>query len=941
MAQDYVTMRLEFIRLQQDAERLAERLNDVGKELKKTGALDGAVEDHLSQLLHDWDTLDRHLSSDDADVNGASSSESLKLHGLAEKLEFHQNREQAKVILHRLQEIQLADGTDSPELRNIHREMRVLEDMLNNPEAGPVVDQLVEGTHAGNALLSLIRDGDRLSDRDWAQLQERVAKAYGTLIATAAVRGRLTIEGKQHLPAVKIAEEASHENKVTVITVTRDGKVVADTPAENDSEADLLPMDDGYQPMNEVVTLSVERDDTEERSEFESDHSDSFYSDSPRLTLLKSGIPELALHDESVDERSDESIFDASEAVVESQGPALIKDQSAEWQELKSAVFDDVAEDEDSRDETVSERSENVDAMPKTSLHDGGPVQVAARAVRSEAALYRDRHVSDVILHLAADDRLGLATYVARGQEARGELQVPFLPSWLLEAMTIAPHVTFVRGRLAAMIEETLSHCHERIWHDLSNDRREGLGFFVRAATLRPSVVSPGTRAAAILRSFTLNTDCIELDNYCARIATFGERLQGLMPALFTKRQSNLSREDHLCALQAEVRQWSELLAERTIEYAPVKQLFLHANWSVKTGSAVRHSLHVRRWQKWQQTLRLSEKIIGPVRDGESEMVPEVKAEVRRLSGSLREGIWAESDGDTDSDGLIRLPHPAMRNVLREAMAYAQRWVGLHSSSADEADFFLPQAAEELRSEVLDRHEAVVRELEGVREQSQSTVVAAGVTCLLRAVHQLREMVDPTEPVDPSEPDPRHLLSAELFKIPGMRLDERWEPPMDAVTVQGRILQFLADPQPDWQTAFQVRCESGDRIATDRLLELDVWDSSEQRDLLRDVREQYIQPTRASLMSELIQFERRLQEIADKESLPDNQEELEKRIRRLRDSLGSEASHSESASTIEWCRVELSALRNGMRALQSGEPPEPFPTLPEPENGLPDDHLLH
>ncbi len=945
MTRDYVTLRLQFVRLQQDAERLADRLKVAARELRKSGGLTGAVDEHLSDFLHDWDTLDHDLLSNDAVVAHQNPKEPSRLSGLEEKLDVHQMHERARVIIRSVQRVRFNDGADSAALRNVHREMQVLEDSLDQPDTEHVLGQLVEGTHSANALLSLIRDGERLSDREWSELQRRVSDAYGTELATAVVRGRLTIGAPQRSDT-SVPKLVFEEEKAPATETSNDALRLADSdgptegPSDDVTSGETTQRDAIFRGADEQFVAADDEGRTSDL--FGNPETDA----EPAVTPLVSESPRLMLHAEPPPDAEDDSIFEDSEDGNRSHGPALIINQSAEWQELTDAVTHrhasvDDAEGGSPDDNASAHRAAGVVALPKAYTPSEGPLQQAAQATLSDAALYRDRHVSDVILHLAAAGRLGLAAHVARGQEARGGLAVPFLPSWLLEAMTLAPHVTFVRGRLAAMIEESLSNCHERVWHDLSDEWKRGIGFFVRAATLRPSVVAPGTRAAAVLRSFALNSDCTELYNYCARTATFGERLQGLMPALFTHRHTHLSREDHLRALQAEVRQWSDVLADRTIAYAPAKQLFLHANWSVKAGSAVRHSLHIRRWQKWQQTLRLSEKIVRPVREGDSGLVREVKAEIRRLSSHLREGSWADSDGDTHSDGLIRLPHPAMRNVLREAMAYAQRWVGLHSSSAEEADFFLPQAAEELRAELLERHDGVVAELEHVRCQSQSSVERCGVTSLIRAVYELKEMVDPTGPVNPSEADPRHLLHAELLKIPGMRLDDRWEPQVDALTVQSRILRLLADPQPDWQTAFQTRCESGDRIATDRLLALDVWDSREQKDSLRELRDQYIQPTRASLMAELVQFERRLHVIANNERLADEQHEMEKRLQRLRDSLGSEAADAETLTTIAWCREEFAALKSSLRALQSGELSDSFPASTASDHGLPDDHLQH
>jgi len=54
-------------------------------------------------------------------------------------------------------------------------------------------EPLAEGEHAMTHLLTLVEDGDELSDDLWAQLHESVGAAFGKSLATAAARARLVL----------------------------------------------------------------------------------------------------------------------------------------------------------------------------------------------------------------------------------------------------------------------------------------------------------------------------------------------------------------------------------------------------------------------------------------------------------------------------------------------------------------------------------------------------------------------------------------------------------------------------------------------------------------------------------------------------------------------------------------------------------------------------
>ena len=62
-------------------------------------------------------------------------------------------------------------------------------------------EALSEGHHALAQLLTLVEDGDELSDELWTELHESVSAAFGQQLATAAARARLVLPLAEHVGA--------------------------------------------------------------------------------------------------------------------------------------------------------------------------------------------------------------------------------------------------------------------------------------------------------------------------------------------------------------------------------------------------------------------------------------------------------------------------------------------------------------------------------------------------------------------------------------------------------------------------------------------------------------------------------------------------------------------------------------------------------------------
>src|SRR5207245_225284 len=70
-------------------------------------------------------------------------------------------------------------------------------------------------------------------------------------------------------------------------------------------------------------------------------------------------------------------------------------------------------------------------------------------------------------------------------------------------------------------------------------------------------------------------------------------------------------------------------------------------------------------------------------------------------------------------------------------------------------------------------------------------------------------------------PPPRHALSADLLLLPGVALDDHWEPLETAAEpLLEAILATVEADQWDWSAAFAAHAAAHDHVATQRVLEV-------------------------------------------------------------------------------------------------------------------------
>ena len=484
-------------------------------------------------------------------------------------------------------------------------------------------------------------------------------------------------------------------------------------------------------------------------------------------------------------------------------------------------------------------RPEQVSGMARTATEDAG-----ARALR----------MSDEIIRLLNEDRLPVALQLTRCLEMRPESSTKLPPSWLLRALILGRHLSYSKGEIAWQLDSELRNFRTELLTEGNADQQMVVGLMLRAAALPAALLAGSTTATGILRAFKIAPGFSQLYNYCSRIASYGDRLDGTLVEMF-RPSGTIGGASELETLKATARDWMQNAAKKSTSYSRTSPLFLHAHWTLTAGTAIRHAEATQLWCKWQETMLLAQRLLKPVCQGLDGERNWVRQEITRLTSQIRvepydAGQKGGSSVPSAGRGIV-LPVEEMHTVLLEAMGIANRWLRLCPQAGPGTALPIPLEAVELRSEVLQRSEAVIEELTQHRRNAESPLMRAAIAYCQAAVLQIESLFESKRSLPIEEPDPLHVLNADLLRIPGLELNEQWLPDSELAVVERELLASLETGELSWRESFEFHSQAGHHDVTGRLLELNVWEDSKEREALRVIRDTQIMDTRTALAAEL------------------------------------------------------------------------------------------
>ena len=816
-------LRGEVERLRVVRSQLAQRLDDAASQLESPGCPPAVS---LIDDLRSYRDRLRILATE-LGAESELTAETVTFNALERLVEERDCRQFAESVLEKLCELTHVDIPDFAPLALCRQEASRLCELSVELIASSRNSDLMllrQQKHPLNSLIRLCEDGDRLSDNEWTACQDEVATNYGRQLATALTRGR--IQRKKPVapapePAATKAQDPISSRIETAATLPK-----SPVPTESDSTIDFVPK--AVPASNSPAPREVPAPAIEPTKLAASVTEVLATAVQPPITAAR---PKTA--DSSIFEPADahETIFD-----VTSPSPSL----SAR---LRAAM--NVGE--------TSDRSTAADSIP-TTIRQATVPAMGTPAIRSRDF---DRPITPEMIkghlvRLMSEDRLPLAMHLTRCLEQRPERPDYIFPSWLMRSLILGRHLSYSKGEIARQLDEELREFRVESLSEGDQEHQLAMAFLCRAAAIPAALLAGSVPATAILRSFKIAPGFSQLYNYCSRIALYGDRLAGSLMEMF-RPEGTISGASELDELRQSTLDWLQEAARKAVSYSRTSPLFLHAHWTLTAGTAVRYSEATVMWCKWQETLSLAQKLLKPVCEQIEGERNWVRQEITRLTTQVRvepvEELVKPGTPGISSRGIV-LASEEMHAVILEAVAIANRWLRLcHQTSVGASP--IPVEALELRDEILKRSDGVVTELSQHRQSTKSPLVHAAIGCCQTTIRQIQAMFESRIALPLVESDPRHVLNADLLRIPGIELNDQWMPETDAAIVERELLASLEASEMNWAQSFDYHSRAGNHEATGRLLELDVWANPIEKDSLKAVRQNQINDARIAFNSEL------------------------------------------------------------------------------------------
>lgn len=887
----------------------------------------------LSKRLPDGISHGRHLANQ---REGELVPESLTWDSMKRALQEYQTQLHAVQILVQILELRHREDPGFPPLVECQKGVTRLKEKIHSgsidAETFAELESLNAGTHPCCALFKLVVDLEHLPDEVWTELNDQVISAFGRPLATAVARGKIEYAA-QDTAAVPIRESADEPAVIVENDSERDDADSVDGRLENpecevpqlathtfDEAADSQPIADA---ISQFELSNAEVEQASDSSIFGSPRPSApapRQLAAPELTgdelsrqdvsgtfLIKSPVRQ-APRDSILSEPSAESIFDSI-------GPSSAKSAGRSYRSAEIKLVSDQPYQWGQAD-----RPRGASSLPGKRVAHCLP-SLARHASQVEGDI-RHAQLSQIILQLLCDDRLTLAYHLTRGIETRLPGFPTNLPSWLIHSLVLSRHVCYSKGEIARKIEDDLKEFSPQLLTAGDTDWNEATGFFVRAAALIPALLTSSPSASAILRTFRITPGLSHLYNYCSRLSTYGHRLQGQASDLFTPDCDMSNWETEIAALQQSIETWLTDSIKKACPTTRSSLLFLHAHWTLTSGSVSRYSESARLWSRWQECFRLVHRLLKPVRNALEQERNWVKGEIDRLTQSIRLEPTGSETNQPLPPGTTTFPQEAMLKMIREAVDFASRWLRLCASKPAQGRTLASRDAEALRDEILERTDAVLAELGAFSQHHNAPRTQAAIACLCSTVEHLRAIFSPHSTLALRETDPRHVIYGELLKVPNLKMNDQWVPTVDPLTLENEILTYLSGEARDWKHAFEMQCSQRDHVATERILQLNVWRTEQEREALRRRRESEIQVSRDEIERDLVDVRHAIaEEVQNKRAAPAFQSALEVRLQRVQVSLDSTLDFAAAQNEINQVRLSLERQkRDHMNAEKRADP---------------------
>ncbi|WP_445316162.1 AAA family ATPase [Microcoleus vaginatus] len=608
---------------------------------------------------------------------------------------------------------------------------------------------------------------------------------------------------------------------------------------ESDLHPDTKLLADGHHPFSKLLTLIAELEEADEER-LDSLHdavSESFgrtlamAAVRGKLIIQSEAIPDLPalstnnnLEETSlVEEPEPETVFILEQPLLAELNAVLIEEAIAQPTtenipdipptEAPAATQINHQNSENKQGKEVGKpgNKKREEKQPLYSFSPNDTAQQIAQSILDDPDRERPAVVRDLVWRLILEEKLSLAFHLARCFEKKYSNFNPHLPPQLIRAVLLGQNLRYDvgYGKLANLLKDDFTSYSASYLLPEKSEWNQAVSLLLAAAALRPSLLAPNTGASHLFQELQFGAGLDKLYDYCQIIAQHGDRQRALDTKAIKKAKTLAALQKDLDDLYIKIEDWWSQAPQQDLIYGHAKKV----------------------WVEWLNPGELFYSLWLPIKQKDLSQLPFLKEKIERLSN--------ESNLDWEiqrTERKIRRPKGAgiitgkaliqLRSRARQFLNWVGRWVKEQESRLAESENYLQKEAQQLKQDIENLQDTVLKELDTFEATKPPVFILAGIACCRKAVQDIGNIFDPDTELPTTEPDPRHILHADLLRMPSIPINDAWE--VDIANAEAGIdgiLELVKNDIWDWQQALDLHsyvCSSkavGNHEATGQIIE--------------------------------------------------------------------------------------------------------------------------
>ncbi|WP_333398597.1 AAA family ATPase [Microcoleus sp. K4-B3] len=430
----------------------------------------------------------------------------------------------------------------------------------------------------------------------------------------------------------------------------------------------------------------------------------------------------------------------------------------------------------------------------KQSLYSFSPndtAQQIAQSILDDPDRERPAVLRDLVWRLIFEQKLSLAFHLARCFEKQYSNFEPHLPPQLIRAVLLGQNLRYDvgYGKLANLLKDDFTSYTASYSLPDKSEWNQAASLLLASAAMRPSLLAPNTGAKHLLQQLHFGkAGLAKLYDYCQIIAKHGDRQRALDITAIKKAQDQADIQKSLDDLHQKIETWWSQAQKKDMIYPPAKKV----------------------WQDWLKPDELIHSLLFPVLESDLSKLSALKQKVNRLSDESQIDSEVEKTDrkirSSRRDSMMGKAVIQFRDRVREPVDLVRKWIEIQESRLDQRDNYLQKEAKQLKQDIENLQDTVLQELDTFEATKPPVFILAGIACCRKAVEDIGNIFDPDTELPTAEPYPKHILHADLLRMPSIPIDDAWELDManPEAGIDG-ILELVKNDIWDWQQAFDMQ----------------------------------------------------------------------------------------------------------------------------------------